>query len=57
MKRIYMTPEIRLQSVDAEDIMETTSLPVFEDKTASDGDYIITNGSEVLGNSNSVWEE
>ena len=53
MKRIYMTPRIMLQSIDAEDFLDT-SLPIFEDKPATED---IQNGGEVLGNTHSVWDE
>lgn len=55
MKRFYMTPEIRLQSIDAEDFMDN-SLPIFNDPVTVD-DGVIEKSEEVLGNSASVWDE
>ena len=54
MKRIYLIPQIRIQAIDTEDIMEG-SLPIFNGDNAEND--VITNKSEILGNSNSVWDE
>ncbi len=58
MKRIYLIPQIRIQAIDTEDIMEG-SLPIFNgDNPRTDAENdVITNKSEILGNSNSVWDE
>ncbi len=57
MKRSYTTPEIRLQSIDAEDFLDA-SLPIFnEDNPATKEGDLITPGDEILDNSNSVWDE
>ncbi|MBO4659357.1 MAG: hypothetical protein J5637_07025 [Prevotella sp.] len=55
MKRIYMTPAICLQSIDAEDFMdgEVVSLPIHEEAS----DELIQSSEEVLGNGASVWDE
>ena len=57
MKRSYLIPQIRIQSIDTEDIMEG-SLPIFnEDNPQTDAaNDVITDKSEILGNGNSVWE-
>ena len=55
MKRIYMTPAICLQSIDAEEFMEedVLSLPYHEETS----DELIQSSEEVLGNGVSVWDE
>lgn len=57
MKRSYLIPQIRIQSIDTEDIMEG-SLPIFnEDNPQTDAaNDVITDKSEILGNGNSVWD-
>ena len=57
MKRSYLIPQIRIQSIDTEDIMEG-SLPIFnEDNPRTDAaNDVITDKSEILGNGNSVWD-
>ncbi len=57
MKRIYMSPEIMLQLIDAEDFLDE-SLPIFnEENPNTESSDVITSGDEVLGNKNSVWDE
>ncbi len=57
MKKTYLIPEIRIQSIDTEDIMEN-SLPIFNgDNTKTEESDVITEKSEILGNSSSVWDE
>lgn len=57
MKKSYVIPDIRIQSIDTEDIMEN-SLPLFNGQNPNtDETDIITSGSEILGNSGSVWDE
>lgn len=57
MKRSYLIPQIRIQSIDTEDIMEG-SIPIFngENPQTTESD-VITDKSEILGNTNSVWDE
>lgn len=58
MKKSYLIPQIRIQSIDTEDIMEG-SLPIFNgDNPRTDAENdVITDKSEILGNSNSVWDD
>lgn len=61
MKRKYLTPMIRIQAIETEDgIMEMSlqTLPVFDENNPStvEGSQI-NNGSEILGNQHSVWDE
>ena len=57
MKRFYITPEIRLQSIDAEDFLDE-SLPIFnEDNEKTVPTDLIESSDEVLGNGASVWDE
>ena len=57
MKKSYMTPEIRLQSIDAEDFLDA-SLPIFnEDNPSTVSTDVIESSDEVLGNGGSVWDE
>ena len=53
MKKIYLTPDIRIQSIETEDILDA-SIPLYDD--ADHKDVLIESGDEVLGNSISVWE-
>lgn len=55
MKRIYVTPAISLQSIDAEEFMEedVLSLPKFDGTS----DEVIESSEEVLGNGASIWDE
>ena len=57
MKKSYLIPQIRIQSIDTEDIMEG-SIPIFngENQQTTESD-VITDKSEILGNTNSVWDE
>ena len=53
MKRIYIIPTIRIQKIESEDIMENPmSIPIY-----SNEDELIEDGSEILVNKHSVWEE
>ena len=61
MKRKYVTPMIRIQAIETEDgIMEMSlsSLPVYDENNPNtvDGSQI-GNGSDILGNQHSVWDE
>ena len=55
MKRLYLIPQIRIQAIDTEDIMDSGSLPIFNEENQETD--VITDKSEILGNSNSVWDE
>lgn len=56
MKKTYLTPVIRIQSIDSEEVLEA-SLPIFDDNNpATVKDDVITDGTEVLGNESSVWD-
>ena len=58
MKRKYVTPMIRLQAIETEDGIMEMSLPVFDENNPNTvDDSQIGNGSEILGNQHSVWEE
>ncbi len=60
MKKSYLIPDIRIQAIDTEDLMEEQplSLPIFN---GTNPDYpeteTITSGEEILGNKSSVWDE
>ncbi len=54
MNKVYVTPAIRIQSIEAEDIMEPVSLIVID---SGKDEEIITESSEVLSNGGSVWDE
>ncbi|MBR5686645.1 MAG: hypothetical protein IKX36_01650 [Prevotella sp.] len=56
MKKSYLIPQIRIQAIDTDDIMEG-SIPIFngENPQTEESD-VITDKSEVLGNGNSVWD-
>ena len=53
MKKVYLSPAIRIQAIDAEDIMEV-SLPVIDTGKEED---IISESSEILSNGSTVWDE
>lgn len=58
MKRIYLIPTIRVQAVDAEDDILEMSLPVFDENNPNtEPSSEISNGSEILVNRRSVWDE
>ncbi|MBO4850314.1 MAG: hypothetical protein J5529_05345 [Prevotella sp.] len=58
MKRIYLIPTIRVQSVDAEDNILEMSLPVFDEKNPYTVESSqISSGTEILVNQHSVWDE
>ncbi len=58
MKKFYLTPAIRIQAIDAGDFMETVSIPIFDNNNPETPEGIeITDGTEVLGNGSSVWDE
>lgn len=55
-----MTPELRIQSIDSEDILDASvgGLPIYDEnnpKTVADD--VFTKDDEVLGNRTSVWDE
>ena len=61
MKRKYVTPMIRIQAIETEDgIMEMSlsGLPVYDENNPNtvEGSQI-GNGSDILGNQHSVWDE
>ncbi len=59
MKRIYLCPVIRIQSIDSEDgIMEgSIALPIYDENNPNTvPGNTINNGNEVLGNRSSVWD-
>jgi hypothetical protein len=59
MKRTYLFPDIRIQSIDEEDgILEASvALPVFDENNPNTvPDDLINSGKEVLGNGSSVWD-
>ena len=57
MKKSYLIPQIRIQSIDTEDIMEG-SIPIFNGANPDTEETdVITNKNEILGNTNSVWDE
>ena len=60
MKKTYMTPELRIQSIDSEDILDASvgGLPIYDEnnpKTVADD--VFTKDDEVLGNRTTVWDE
>lgn len=58
MKKIYQTPDIRIQLIDSEDNILDTSLPLFDEANPKTIETeTIENSSEVLGNGNSVWDQ
>ena len=56
MKKYYLTPDIRIQAIDAGDFMETVSIPILDNKSEPGGDILIEQGTDVLGNGSSVWD-
>lgn len=60
MKKTYMIPELRIQSIDSEDILDASvaALPIYdENNPKTEADDLVKSGTEVLGNHNSVWDE
>lgn len=58
MKRNYLTPKIQIQAVDTEDGILEMSLAVFDgNNPGTQESSEISNGSEILGNQHSVWDE
>ncbi len=55
MKKFYLTPDIRIQAIDAGDFMETISIYYKDDPKTPEG-VEITTGTEVLGNGTSIWD-
>jgi hypothetical protein len=56
MKKIYLTPAIRIQAIDTQDILDN-SIPIFDaNNPKTDPNVTITDGSEVLGNGTSIWD-
>lgn len=52
-KKHYIIPTIRIQEIESEDVMENPmSIPVYTNE-----DKLIEDGSEILANKHSVWEE
>lgn len=57
MKKYYLTPDIRIQAIDAGDFMETVSIPIYDNNNPKTPEGIeITTGTEVLGNGTSIWD-
>jgi len=57
MKKTYMIPELRIQDIDSEDIMDA-SLPIFDaNNPATNPEIVVEPGDEVLGNRSTVWDE
>ena len=53
MKKVYCKPTIQVQSIESENLMENPmSIPVYTNE-----DELIEDGSEILVNKHSVWEE
>lgn len=58
MNKIYQTPEIRIQLIEAEDDILDTSLPIFDEANPkTPANEAIESSDEVLGNGNSVWDQ
>ena len=60
MKRIYQSPVIRIQPIDADDgIMEgSIPLPIYDENNPNTvPSNTINNGDEVLSNFSNVWGE
>ena len=55
MKKNYLTPDIRIQAIDASDFMDV-SIPILDDKSEQGGDLLIDDGTKVLSNGSSVWD-
>ncbi len=58
MKKIYLTPSIKVQPIESEDILDE-SLPIFNEANpqTDETEDIIKPGDEILGNGNSIWED
>jgi len=53
MKKIYCMPMIQIKSIESEDVMENPmSIPVY-----TNDDELIEDGSEILVNNHSIWDE
>lgn len=53
MKKIYYKPTVQIRSIDSEDLMENPiSIPIYTNE-----DELIEDGSEILVNKHSVWDE
>lgn len=58
MKKFYLAPKIRIQAIETEDNIMEMSLYVFDENNPNTNeDSQITNGSEILGNKHSIWED
>ncbi len=55
MKRKYVMPWIHIQNIESEDFLDESIQIHFS--TNSDDEILITDGSEILVNKNTVWEE
>ena len=55
MKKYYLTPDIRIQAIDAGDFMETISI-YDSNNPKTPADVEITTGTEILGNGTSIWD-
>ena len=56
MKKIYLTPAIRIQAIDIQDVLDN-SIPIFDAKNPkTDATVTIDDGSQVLGNGASIWD-
>ena len=54
MKKQYVCPNIRIKSVESEDTMESISMMVID---STKEEEMITESNEILGNTNSVWDD
>ena len=52
MKKFYLKPLIRIQTIDTDGDIMDMSLPLFENE-----DCKITDSSEIFVNKHSIWEE
>lgn len=58
MKREYLAPTTRIQPIETEDNILEMSLPVYDGNNPSTVEESqINNGSDILGNQHSVWDE
>ncbi len=56
MKKNYLTPEIRIQSIETREFLEDTiSLPVYD--ANGDTEPLIEESSQVFSNGTSVWDQ
>lgn len=58
MKKKYLAPMIRIQPIESEDDIMEMSLPVYDEKNPyTREESNISDGSDILGNQHSVWDE